>query len=153
RRLRGPLSIGRSCVNRAEFRERLLSRVEHAGGTVRPPALDGLETYFALLARWNAKVNLTALPLNPPRDETFDRLLVEPIVAADHIQSALARSARAPGWMDLGSGGGSPAIPLKLLRPQWKLTMVEAKERKAAFLREVVRSLSLADADVANVRF
>jgi 16S rRNA (guanine527-N7)-methyltransferase len=140
-------------VTRGEFRERLLARVERFGGTVLPSALDALETYFFLLARWNPKVNLTALPLNPPRDETFDRLFVEPIVAADHILPVASPKAVAPVWFDLGSGGGSPAIPLKIMRPYWALTMVEARERKAAFLREAARALGLTDTDVANVRF
>jgi 16S rRNA (guanine527-N7)-methyltransferase len=55
--------------------------------------------------------------------------------------------------MDLGSGGGSPAIPLKIVRPQLALTMVEARQRKAAFLREAARDLGLADVDVVNERF
>src|SRR5207302_10934606 len=55
-------------------------------------------------------------------------------------------------WFDLGSGGGSPAIPLKISRRMLKLTMVESKTRKAAFLREAVRTLELADAHVMNER-
>ena len=43
--------------------------------------------------------------------------------------------------MDIGSGGGSPAIPFKLAVPRLGLTMVEAKARKSAFLREAVRQL------------
>jgi 16S rRNA (guanine527-N7)-methyltransferase len=140
-------------VNRREFRERLVARVARAGVVVPPAALDALETYFFLLARWNPKVNLTALPLDPPRDETFDRLFVEPVVAADRIQPVPSPQSSVPVWFDLGSGGGSPAIPLKIMRPYWALTMVEAKERKAAFLREAARTLRLRDTDVANVRF
>ena len=44
--------------------------------------------------------------------------------------------------MDVGSGGGSPAIPLKLAVPRLALTMVEVKARKSAFLREAVRNSS-----------
>jgi 16S rRNA (guanine527-N7)-methyltransferase len=137
-----------------EFRERLLARVSRAGATVPATSLDALEAYFVLLARWNPKVNLTALPLDPPRDETFDRLFVEPIVAAEHLLPISAlQSSPPPVWFDFGSGGGSPAVPLKILRPHWRLTMVEARERKAAFLREVVRAVPLLDADVASARF
>jgi len=137
-----------------EVRERLLARLERAGASVDVDAVavDALEQYFALLARWNPKVNLTALPLNPPADETFDRLFVEAVVAASHVAPPNSR-AQALRWIDLGSGGGSPAIPMKIVRPFWVLTMVEAKERKASFLREAIRALRLEDADVANVRF
>jgi 16S rRNA (guanine527-N7)-methyltransferase len=139
-------------VTQAGFRDQLLSRLHRAGASVDAPAADALERYFSLLARWNPKVNLTALPLSPPADETFDRLFVEPVVAAAHIDPAVLGDAPLK-WIDLGSGGGSPAIPLKIVRPSWALTMVEAKERKAAFLREATRALRLPDADVANARF
>lgn len=105
------------------------------------------ETYFRLLAQWNLKINLTALPLQAPTDGTFDRLFVEALVAGALIPNA-------PGsWFDLGSGGGSPALPLKMIRSALSLTLVESKTRKAAFLREVVRVLKLPGTEVANVRF
>jgi 16S rRNA (guanine527-N7)-methyltransferase len=109
--------------------------------------LDPLETYFRLLAQWNVKINLTALPLDPPTDETFDRLLVEPLAASKQIPDIPAM------WLDLGSGGGSPAIPLKIARPGLRLTMIESKERKSAFLRETVRIVGLAEVVVATERF
>jgi 16S rRNA (guanine527-N7)-methyltransferase len=109
--------------------------------------LDPLEAYFRLLAQWNAKINLTALPLDPPTDETFDRLLVEPLAASKQFPDIPVV------WFDLGSGGGSPAIPLKIARPALRLTMIESKERKSAFLREAVRVMGLAHTDVATGRF
>ena len=132
-------------------REQLLRRLERAGASVDVSVADALEQYFSLLARWNPKVNLTALPLDPPGDEAFDRLFVEPLVAAEHLAPPDSRNAPL-NWLDLGSGGGSPAIPLKIVRPSWTLTMVEAKERKAAFLREVIRALRLHETAVENVR-
>ena len=131
----------------SEFQERLAARVEKAGVAVSVDARIQLEVYFELLTRWNAKINLTALPLHKPTDETFDRLLIEPLAAARYV----ADSARL--WFDVGSGGGSPAIPLKILHPRLELTMVESRVRKAAFLREVVRSLELQGVKVANHRF
>jgi len=110
--------------------------------------LDPLEGYFQLLAQWNSRINLTALPLNPPTDETFDRLLVEPLAASRQIPTHTPNV-----WFDLGSGGGSPAIPLKIARPALRLTMIESKERKGAFLREVIRTLGLADSVVQTARF
>ena len=110
--------------------------------------LEPLEAYYRLLAQWNAKINLTALPLDPPTDETFDRLLAEPLAASREIPAHAAGR-----WVDLGSGGGSPAIPLKIARPGLKLTMIESKERKGAFLREAVRALGLSDTQVETDRF
>ena len=133
-------------------RDLLLARLERAGASIDATAAAALDHYFALLARWNPTVNLTGLPLHPPSDETFDRLFVEPVIAATHIEPRNFRDEPLT-WIDLGSGGGSPAIPLKVVRPSWALTMVEAKKRKAAFLREAVRALHLREADVASVRF
>jgi 16S rRNA (guanine527-N7)-methyltransferase len=105
----------------------------------------GLVAYYELLARWNRKINLTSL--DDP-DEAIDRLLLEPVVAARHLSPA------AIDLMDIGSGGGSPALPLALaLGPQVRLTMVEVKARKSAFLREAVRQLGLTDARVETSRY
>jgi 16S rRNA (guanine527-N7)-methyltransferase len=130
-----------------EFADRLAGRAASAGVTVNTTVVDQLDTYFRLLARWNARINLTALPLDEPTDDTFDRLLIEPLAAGRLVADSALR------WFDLGSGGGSPAIPLKILRPELRLTMVEAKERKAAFLREAARVLALKDVAVENARF
>ena len=108
--------------------------------------VEQLETYFELLARWTVKINLTSLPLRPPTDESLDRLLIEPLLAAKHVENTEIT------WFDLGSGGGSPAIPLKILRPTARLTMVESRSRKAAFLREAVRTLGLANTSVKTAR-
>jgi 16S rRNA (guanine527-N7)-methyltransferase len=128
------------------FRDRLLSRAWRAQLLVAPREIDQLEAYYRLLSHWNRKINLTGLSLEPLCDDTVDRLFIEPLVVASHVPHS-------PGeWFDLGSGGGSPAVPLKVVRPLLKLTMVEARERKAAFLREVTRELGMSDAAVINER-
>jgi 16S rRNA (guanine527-N7)-methyltransferase len=134
-------------VTSRAFRDRLLRRLGRAG-VASPPreALDLLDSYFQLLTRWNQKINLTGLPLDPPSDDALDRLLVEPIAAARHLSRSHT------SWIDLGSGGGSPAIPLRIVGIDAALTMVESKARKAAFLREVVRTLGLTNTNVENER-
>jgi 16S rRNA (guanine527-N7)-methyltransferase len=135
-------------VTSREFRERLTRRAAKYGVALPDePVLQKLELYFSLLRRWNEKINLTALPIQKANDAAFDRLLIEPLAASRHFPS------RVTGWFDLGSGGGSPAVPLKLARPQARLTMVESKVRKAAFLREAIRAMELDGATVENERF
>ena len=129
------------------LRDRLLERAQRAGFTLIGQALDQLETYFALLARWNKRINLTAFSLDTPTDQAIDRLLVEPLVAANHVQDAAAN------WYDIGSGGGSPAIPMRVLLPSTKLTLVETRSRKAAFLREAAREIKMPDVIVIGDRF
>jgi 16S rRNA (guanine527-N7)-methyltransferase len=131
-----------------EFRERLRKRAKAAGLTLDPSLIEKLEVYYQLLTKWNAKINLTAFKLTPEGDEAaIDRLLIEPVVAARYI----AENART--LLDAGSGGGSPAIPLKLASENLHLRMVEVKTRKAVFLREAVRALGLRDAEVETSRF
>jgi len=110
-------------------------------------ALDSLDAYFDLLVKWNSRINLTSLQLSPLADETVDRLFVEPLAAVPFFPTESA------SWFDLGSGGGSPAIPLRVTSGHGVLTMIEAKARKAAFLREVLRTLNLPHASVENARF
>ncbi len=135
-------------MNAREFRERLGRRARHANLTISPELMVGLEGYYQLLAKWNARVNLTAFRLAPGgEDEAIDRLLLEPVAAARHLP------ADAITLLDAGSGGGSPAIPLKLAAPRLRLRMVEVKTRKAVFLREAVRELRLENTQVETSRF
>jgi 16S rRNA (guanine527-N7)-methyltransferase len=134
-------------VNSREFKTRLQRRATRAGLGVEPALLAQLEIYYRLLATWNQKINLTSLNLSDASDEAFDRLLVEPLVAARHAPPALHR------MMDVGSGGGSPAVPFALAVPGLSMLMVESKTRKSVFLREAVRALDLKGAEVATARF
>jgi 16S rRNA (guanine527-N7)-methyltransferase len=130
-----------------EIKLRLGRRARRAGVSLQPELACSLAAYLELLARWNRKINLTSLPLAEPTDETFDRLLIEPIVAARHLPSPNC------AVIDIGSGGGSPAIPLKLAAPGISLRMVESKTRKAAFLREALRHVGLGHVEVETARF
>jgi 16S rRNA (guanine527-N7)-methyltransferase len=124
----------------------LINRSVPLNFTLATPQVDQLQIYFDLLVRWNRRMNLTSLPLEPLGDETLDRLFIEPLAAARYVQDSPLT------WFDLGSGGGSPAVPLRVLRPETRLTMVEARAKKAAFLREVTRELSLANVSVVSLR-
>jgi 16S rRNA (guanine527-N7)-methyltransferase len=134
-------------VIQSDFRGKVSLRARAAGLVIPDRVFEPLERYFRLLAQWNQKINLTALPLQQPTDETIDRLLVEPLAAASYVEISDGH------WLDIGSGGGSPAVPMKILHSALDLTMVESRERKAAFLREVVRELGLSPARVENDRF
>jgi 16S rRNA (guanine527-N7)-methyltransferase len=135
-------------VANREFRDRLKRRAKWAGATLDAPLVENLEVYYQLLTKWNAKINLTAFRLTSEGDDSaIDRLLIEPVIAARYIPE------NARTLLDAGSGGGSPAIPLKLASRNLTLRMVEVKTRKAVFLREAVRALNLKDAEVETSRF
>lgn len=127
-----------------DFSTRLSRRASKAGLFIPDDLGARLVAYYELLSRWNRKINLTALE---NVDEAIDRLLLEPVIAARHI------SVRAPRLMDVGTGGGSPAIPLMMAIPEASLVMVEVKARKSAFLREAIRHLDLKGASVETSRY
>jgi 16S rRNA (guanine527-N7)-methyltransferase len=106
-----------------------------------------IRDYLVLLAQWNQAMNLTALPLQGFPDAALDRLVGEALLAAANVPLGTRI------WFDLGSGSGSPAIPMKVASPGIALTMVESRQKKAAFLREVVRRLGLESTVVLNDRF
>jgi 16S rRNA (guanine527-N7)-methyltransferase len=131
-----------------EFFERLSRRAKAADLSLDIDLAEQLGTYYQILTKWNAKINLTAFRLTPEGDDAaIDRLLIEPVAAARYIPD------NARTMLDAGSGGGSPAIPLKLASKNLSLRMVEVKTRKAVFLREAVRELGLRDAEVETARF
>jgi 16S rRNA (guanine527-N7)-methyltransferase len=128
-----------------EFRERLSRRARKASLTVPAPLMEKLWVYFQLLAKWNQKINLTGLDLAEATPEGLDRLLIEPLLAAPHASGSRS-------LIDIGSGGGSPALPLALALPGARLVMIEVKVRKSVFLREAARELGLDDATVETSR-
>jgi 16S rRNA (guanine527-N7)-methyltransferase len=131
-------------VSSRDVRSRLVRRAAK-GNLFLPDGLaDRLAAYYDLLSRWNRKINLTSID---NVDEAIDRLLLEPLAAVRHFPGPVRR------LMDVGSGGGSPAIPFKLVLPDAALTMVEVKARKSAFLREAIRQLRLEKAEVETARY
>jgi 16S rRNA (guanine527-N7)-methyltransferase len=128
------------------FDETLRARAGRAGVQLTEAQIDQLRAYYQLLSRWTLTINLTSLPLAGYPDSSIDRLLIEPLLAARFF------GPQSPRWIDLGSGGGSPAIPLRILQAGGSLDMIESRERKTAFLREVVRTLKLERTDVRTTR-
>jgi len=97
-----------------------------------------LETYVALLCRWNRHINLVA----PGSLHNVWRRHI-----ADSAQLLPLAPPTAASWIDLGSGGGLPALPVAALAaefaPDLRITLVESDQRKAAFLRTATREMGL----------
>jgi 16S rRNA (guanine527-N7)-methyltransferase len=133
-------------VSSREFQDRLVRRARRAGVSIPSDLATKLEVYFKLLTAWNDKMNLTGLKLAEQGPEAIDRILIEPLVAGKH-------SLTVTRLIDIGSGGGSPAIPLALALSVQRVLLVEAKTRKSVFLREALRALEMSEAEVATSRF
>jgi 16S rRNA (guanine527-N7)-methyltransferase len=132
-------------VNIAELLEPFLSPDDKRRLT--PEMLRDISTYVDLLLRWNARINLTAV--RDPR-EIVTRHFGESFFAARHLHLEDAGSFTRVA--DVGSGAGFPGLPIKLWAPNISLTLIESSHKKATFLREVVRSLTLTGVNILAIR-
>jgi 16S rRNA (guanine527-N7)-methyltransferase len=111
--------------------------------------LDRISTYIDLLLRWNARINLTAIR---NEEEIVTRHFGESLFAARQLFPRDGGEAGSGTLADVGSGAGFPGIPIKLWAPHVHVTLIESNQKKATFLREAVRALTLMDIDVQNSR-
>ncbi len=126
-----------------------------------PTQLQSISTYIDLLQHWNARINLTAIRTE---EEVVTRHFGESLFAAIHLfplypvskDVEVGVEARSPkpkaSLADLGSGAGFPGIPVKLWAPSIALTLIESNQKKATFLRELSRALTLTDINIQNAR-
>ena len=103
--------------------------------SLSPEQLQHIALYLDLLLKWNSKISLTAIR-NP--EEIIRRHFGESLFAGEQLQAESASS-----LADLGSGAGFPGLPIKIMAPQLQVTLIESLQKKAIFLREVIRTLEL----------
>jgi 16S rRNA (guanine527-N7)-methyltransferase len=122
--------------------------IRRALGEFKLPAYDDqvlqIQQYMGMLLAWNEKINLTAIrdPL-----EILYRHFCESMYAAQAIPVERGRLA------DVGSGAGFPGLPLKIIRPELRVFVVESSIKKVTFLAEVTRELGLKDVQVLARRY
>ncbi|MDP9050946.1 MAG: 16S rRNA (guanine(527)-N(7))-methyltransferase RsmG [Acidobacteriota bacterium] len=92
-----------------------------------------LASYLELIIKWNARTNLTAI--REP-EQIVRRHFGESLFAGIHL-------GRCSTLLDFGSGAGFPGIPIQILSPEIAVTLAESQGKKAAFLREALRTLGL----------
>jgi 16S rRNA (guanine527-N7)-methyltransferase len=94
------------------------------------------------LMQWNRKVNLTAI--------------TDPVqIAVKHFLDAIAPIQYIPAQghlLDIGTGGGFPGIPLKVLRPDQPMTLIDSVRKKANFVKHVIRQLALCEIEASHMR-
>ncbi|MBW1650720.1 MAG: 16S rRNA (guanine(527)-N(7))-methyltransferase RsmG [Deltaproteobacteria bacterium] len=98
--------------------------------------------YAAELIKWNKKMNLTAItsPIDIAVKHFIDSLIILPILS-DNIS-----------LLDIGSGGGFPGIPIKIVRDDIKVSLIESSNKKTNFLRQIIRMLKLTDIKAFDIR-
>jgi len=122
----------------------LITGAEELGIALTVEQVNSLFIFLAELKKWNTRINLTAI--KGERDTVIKHVLD----SLSHIQGFIP----APGLrlLDMGSGAGFPAIPIKIAYPGIAVTLVESVKKKASFLRHVIRTLQLSDTEVLDIR-
>src|SRR5258706_9503400 len=111
------------------FRE-LLAREFAPYGTLSPAQLDQCEAHYALLLRWNPKLNLTRMD---SVEEAARLHYCESLLMGQKLPAGPLRIA------DIGSGAGFPGIPMAILGPEFTVTLGQSHQRKAVFLIQATR--------------
>jgi len=118
-----------------ELREFTISSVKELGLTIEESHAEQFMRYLAHLIEWNKTINLTAI-IDPKE------IIIKHFV--DSLAALVATSFPQNGVvLDVGSGGGFPGIPLKIVRSDMRLVLVEPVQKKCSFLNSVIGLLKL----------
>ncbi len=99
------------------------------------------EKYYELLIKYNSMFNLTAIT---EKRDVYIKHFIDSVLGVDKLISGKL--------IDIGSGGGFPALPIKIMRNDLSVTLLEATGKKCEFLNTVIKGLSLKGASVVNGR-
>ncbi|MFJ4375974.1 16S rRNA (guanine(527)-N(7))-methyltransferase RsmG [Pseudomonas japonica] len=125
----------------AKHAEELSTGARQLGLELTGAQQEQLLAYLALLIKWNKAYNLTAV--RDP-DEMVSRHLLDSLSVMAFIHS--------PRWLDVGSGGGMPGIPLSILHPDKQVTVLDSNGKKTRFLTQVKLELKLDNLTVIHKR-
>jgi 16S rRNA (guanine527-N7)-methyltransferase len=120
-----------------ELQRLFVQRLSQAGIELAEPErkLEQFETYFRLLVEWNEKMNLTGIT---EREAVYEKHFYDSLTVA-----RAADMGKVAMLADIGSGAGFPSLPLKIVFPHLRVTIVDALAKRIRFLEEVVSALSL----------
>jgi 16S rRNA (guanine527-N7)-methyltransferase len=122
----------------------LADRARKFGIELLPAQLDAFEVYQRELVAWNERVNLTAITAH---DEIIVKHFLDSLSVAPILQSESTHS-----LIDIGSGAGFPGVPLKIVFPSLRVTLLEATGKKVDFLKHIITQLALSDARAIHGR-
>ncbi len=123
--------------------EELRQGARQLGVSLQARQEEQLLAYLALLIKWNKAYNLTAV--RDP-DEMVSRHLLDSLSIVPSVAPLGER------WLDVGSGGGMPGVPLAILFPERKFTLLDSNGKKTRFLTQVKLELQLSNLDVVHSR-
>lgn len=126
------------------FTDTLTKAAEEFGISLETTQLQAFDTYYQLVIEWNQKMNLTAIT---EPEEFAVKHVIDSLSALD-----MARFPKNASLIDVGTGAGFPGIPLKIMRPDLKLVLVDSLNKRVGFLREVASRLAFSDTEAIHGR-
>ena len=121
--------------------------IQELGLNLSDANIADLEFFLQEMGRWNQVHNLTAIE---GEQDSVRLHLIDSIAVLPVMKQFLGELS--PMIADLGSGGGLPAIPIAIVQPEWRLTLIEAVRKKTAFLQHVRGKLKLKNIQVLSER-
>ncbi|MBE5763306.1 MAG: 16S rRNA (guanine(527)-N(7))-methyltransferase RsmG [Clostridiales bacterium] len=122
--------------------EELKTYLESKKIEYNPAILDKFNTYYNLLIEWNNKFNLTAIT---DKKEVEIKHFIDSLTALDYIKDNSL-------ICDIGAGAGFPSIPLAILLPNCRFTLIDSLNKRVNFLNEVINSLGLTNCECIHAR-
>lgn len=129
-------------IGSKEWSDLIIEGAAALGIDFKPSQTRQFAVHATELVRWNQKINLTAIT------DPFE-------VAVKHFLDSLPAARFLPNdatVLDIGSGGGFPGLPLKVLMPHLSLTMIDASHKKVSFLKHIIRTLKLDNIEALHIR-
>lgn len=129
-------------MRREEFFERMQEKSSFLGVRFCVKQLEQFFEYMELLIEWNEKMNLTAI-IEP--EEIILKHFIDSITILKDIEDNFR-------VVDVGTGAGFPGIPLSIMNPTLKITLVDSLNKRLIFLQEVVNKLQLKNVEIIHAR-
>lgn len=125
-----------------EFIKSLRAKLFKIDINIEDRAAVKLYEYMSILKEWSKKVNLTAIIED---EEIIQKHFVDSLTISKYIK-------KNDLVIDIGTGAGFPGIPLKILKPDIKITLVDSLMKRVMFLREIVKTLNLTNVRILHSR-
>lgn len=125
-----------------EFKEDLLKVFGEYGITITDTQVKQFELYYKLVLEWNEKFNLTSIL---EQHDVIIKHFLDSVLICEHLKENAK-------LIDIGAGAGFPSVPIKILRPDIEIVMVDGLNKRITFLNEVITKLGLKNATAIHER-
>lgn len=129
-------------MEKIEFLRHVKQKAQEIGYNLQEEQLEQFFTYKELLIEWNKKMNLTAIE---QEEDIITKHFIDSLSIASYIPDTTK-------IIDIGTGAGFPGIPLKILKKDLSITLLDSLNKRITFLEEVIRNLSIENIQAVHAR-